>query len=256
MLKIGISSYCYGLIDVSQALKNTANLGLRNVEIVSFCHLPFNPIDESLIKLVKNELKNNGLKASSYYSTGFDLKSISTAENACIVAKSLGAKLLVGTGTMGRQGDNNSAQKALKMLDNVLDRYDMRFALENHWRNIAETPEDMVNLVKDCSLNIGFALDTGHFVSSGINPMKAVEQLLRRSYDIHLKDIEESGTHRNVPYGEGKAKIEEVLKILMTHDYDGPVTIEFETEDSDPTEGLRKCVEFLRIRCPKESFET
>lgn len=255
MLRIAVSSYCYGHLHVVQALRKIAELGIRNVELVSFCHLPFNPLDESRIELVKSALQDNGLKVCSYYSTGFDLKNISTAENACIVAEFLGAKLLVGTGTMGRQGDRDSARKALRILDKVLDRYGMRFALENHWRNIAETPEDMLSLVDGCSLNIGFALDTGHFVSSGVDPVKAVEQLLPRAYDLHLKDVKESGAHHNVPYGEGKARTEEILKVLVAHDYGGPVIIEFEKEEGDPTEGLRKCIEFLNTRLHGKPFE-
>ncbi|OYT49535.1 hypothetical protein B6U79_01610, partial [Candidatus Bathyarchaeota archaeon ex4484_231] len=88
----------------------------------------------------------------------------------------------------------------------------------------------------------------GHFVSSGVDPVKAVEQLLPRAYDLHLKDVKESGAHHNVPYGEGEARIEEILKVLVAHDYGGPVIIEFEKEEGDPTEGLRKCIEFLNTR--------
>jgi len=74
MLRIGISSYCYGYMHVAQALKKNSGLGIKNVELVSFYHLPFNPIEEPRVKLVKNALQINGLRAYSYYSTGIDQK--------------------------------------------------------------------------------------------------------------------------------------------------------------------------------------
>jgi len=244
---LGINSYCYRHLPVRQAFKVISELGFKDVELVSFCHLPFSPLDEAKIDEVKEILRQNGQKVYSYYSAGFDLNNVSTAENACIVAEELGVNLLVGTGTFGKEGNRELVQKGLQVLDKMLERHGLRFALENHWRNIAETPEDMKGLVQGCSENIGFTVDTGHFVSSGIDPINALSSLLPRTYNIHLKDVKGHGAHENVPYGDGKAKIREVLRIISNEGYSGPMTIEYEPETGDPTEGIRKCIQFLKM---------
>jgi sugar phosphate isomerase/epimerase len=244
---LGINSYCYRHLSVRQALKVMAELGFNNIELVSFCHLPFNPLDDAKVDDVKGALKQNGQTVYSYYSAGFDMNNISTAENACIVAGELGANLLVGTGTAHKGGNRESALKGLQALDRLLSRYGLRFALENHWRNIVETTEDMKGMVQGCSESIGFTVDTGHFVSTGIDPMSALMDLLPRTYNIHLKDVKEQGAHENVPYGEGRARIDDILSALSNGGYKGPITIEYEPETGDPTVGIRKCLEFLSM---------
>jgi len=243
---VGINSYCYRHLPVDGALKAMAELGFRNIELVSFCHLPFIPLDKGKVEEVKEALRLNGQKVYAYYSAGFDHMNVSNAENACIVAKALGANMLVGTGTVGKGGNRDSVLKGLQLLDKTLVRHGLRFALENHWGNIVETPEDLEGLVQGLSEGIGFTLDTGHFVSSGIDPIKALSYLLPRTYDIHLKDVKGHGAHENVPYGEGKARIKEALSTISALRYSGPITIEYEPEMGDPTEGIRKCLQFLR----------
>jgi sugar phosphate isomerase/epimerase len=242
---IGINSYCYRHLEVGRALQVMAELGFKDIELVSFCHLPFVPLDRANVGDVKRMLAENGQQVYAYYSAGFDLNNVSTAENACIVAKELGASILVGTGTAGRDGDKGLARKGLQYLDRVLGNYGLKFALENHWRNIVETPEEMEDLVEGCTENIGFTVDTGHFVSSGVDPITSLRRLLPRTYDIHLKDVKEREAHENVVYGEGRAKIKEALEIVTAQKYMGPITIEYEPETGDPTEGIRKCVRFL-----------
>jgi L-ribulose-5-phosphate 3-epimerase len=63
----------------------------------------------------------------------------------------------------------------------------------------------------------------------------AIEELSGHLFHVHLKDVEALGTHVTCMYGEGCARIAECIDTLLRIGYAGPVSIEHEPYDRDPT---------------------
>jgi sugar phosphate isomerase/epimerase len=108
----------------------------------------------------------------------------------------------------------------------------VRFGLENHPE---KTPQEVLDVIGDERDVLGSGLDTGWWATQGYDPVAAIEELSDRLFHVHLKDVEALGTHVTCLYGEGCARIAECVNALVRVGYSGPVSIEHEPYDRDPT---------------------
>ena len=117
----------------------------------------------------------------------------------------------------------------------VLDAHGVRFGLENHPER---TPSEVLEAIGDAKA-IGAAVDTGWWATQGYDPVAAIHELSDRLFHVHLKDVEEPGTHVTCMHGEGCARIFDCVEALLDIGYAGPVSIEHHSFDRDPTAGVR-----------------
>jgi sugar phosphate isomerase/epimerase len=96
---------------------------------------------------------------------------------------------------------------------------------------------------------IGFNLDVGHYVAGtkGQSPIPVLEKYHDRIVSLHLKDRTPDGG--NLPWGEGKTPIKEILRLMRTRKWKFPADIELEykiPEGSDAVAEVKKCVQYCR----------
>ena len=65
---------------------------------------------------------------------------------------------------------------------------------------------------------------------------------------MHLKDVEEPGTHVSCMHGAGCARIDACVDELVTSGYRGALTVEHEPFDRDPTEEVIRMRELIEER--------
>ena len=143
----------------------------------------------------------------------------------------------------------------LPEVDKLANEYKINVALHNHPK-----PSHLWNYhttlerIKDLSPRIGFCVDTGHFMRSGLSPLQAVKDLKGRIIELHVKDLNntESGCH-DVPWGTGVCDIAAILAELREQRFRGNFFVEYEHNMHDSVGEIAECVRFFneqaRVLC-------
>jgi sugar phosphate isomerase/epimerase len=103
-------------------------------------------------------------------------------------------------------------------------------------------------VTKDRDARIGAAADTGHWMTSGVNPIEGLKTLQGRIISVHLKDrnvLGASGQH-DVPFGSGVGNMSGVLDELKRQGFAGNIAIEYEYNWKNSVVDVAQCIGFFR----------
>ncbi|MHC4755050.1 MAG: sugar phosphate isomerase/epimerase family protein [Planctomycetota bacterium] len=229
-----------------EALDAITALGIRNVEPCFFLKLdkerPNLKTNESLSPGLRRELKSRladrGIRMTNYYAA---LEGDSSGFRKIFdFAREMGVETLVAEPPV----------EILDAIEQLCNEYKINLAIHNHpqspkskyWR-----PENVLQACKGRSRHIGACTDTGHWVRSGLDPVKCLSKLKGRIITLHLKDVAESGNRKaqDVPLGTGKANYANVLKHLHAQGFQGVMTIEYEHLSDQLVKDVAKCLRFV-----------
>ncbi len=143
---------------------------------------------------------------------------------ACRLANALDVDLIAGVGEIVHRDRDGAVA--------VLRDHGVRFGLENHPE---KTPEEVLAAIGDADDVLGAAVDTGWWATQSYDPVLAIRALAQRLFHVHLKDVEEPGSHISCMHGDGCANVTGCVDALVAMGYPGPVSIEHEPYDRDPT---------------------
>lgn len=120
-------------------------------------------------------------------------------------------------------------------------------AFHNHTANypVMDKPDPILEFGE----YIGFNFDIGHYFagSKGLSPIPVIEKYHDRIVSLHLKDRTAEGG--NLPWGQGKTPIKEVLQLMRKEKWTFPADIELEykiPEGSTAIAEVAKCVQFCK----------
>jgi sugar phosphate isomerase/epimerase len=195
-----------------------------------FAHLNWRWATPEHVAIARAALERHGVRVVAF--AGGIGSTVADVEAACRLANDLDVDLIAGLGGIVHT-DREAAAR-------VLDSYGVRFGLENHPER---TPADVLAAIGDES-SLGAAVDTGWWATQGYDPVDAIRELSDRLFHVHLKDVEEPGTHISCMHGEGCARIADCVDALVELGYSGALTIEHEPFDRDPT---AECARMLRL---------
>ncbi len=154
-----------------------------------------------------------------------------------MIAKALGA---VGITT---ERNETLAQK----LAPFADKHKIWVAFHNHTSNypVMDKPDPILEHGK----YIGFNFDVGHYFagSKGLSPIPVIEKYHDRIISLHLKDRTADGG--NLPWGEGKTPIKEILQLIRKEKWTFPADIELEykiPQGSDAVAEVAKCGRYCK----------
>jgi len=187
-----------------------------------FAHLSWRWATPAHVAIARDALERHGVRVVSLAGSIGD--TVDDVEAACRLANGLDVGLIAGLG--GIVHTNRDAAAA------VLDEHAVRFGLENHPER---TPAEVLAAIGDAT-SLGAAVDTGWWATQGYDPVDAIHELSDRIFHVHLKDVEEPGTHVPCMHGEGCARIADCVDALVEIGYAGPVSIEHHAFDRDPTD--------------------
>jgi len=106
------------------------------------------------------------------------------------------------------------------------------------------TTEDFRNSIHSFG-NLGMALDFGHFAASGSNPLELLKRNGAQVWIVHLKD-RKMADGPEVAFGEGDAKLRELLRRMWAAKSKTPLMIEVEYPAKDRVAEIRKSLDFCR----------
>lgn len=197
-------------------------------------------LDDEQIRLVKSRLKENSIRLVSYGVVNFE-----NNEESMRKVFDFAKKMRIRTIVTEPRFDDYS------LIERLVKDYNINIAIHNHPEpSKYARPETVLEHVKGLDERIGSCADTGHWMRTGVNPVNALRLLKGRILDVHLKDLNEFGTKSayDVPFGQGKADIHDILAELTLQNYHGYLSIEHERrEDIDnPSPAIRKGIEYIK----------
>src|SRR5258706_1478596 len=215
-----------------------AAAGFEAVDIwKAHCHYDFHA-DTDYLEVVKGICSAYDFTITSY-AGGITARHPSDLGAPFRFMKQLGAPIFAG-GIFSPL----SAQQLMPHIQAVCERYDVRYAFENH-------PEKSIDQILDAIGGgkfdrCGIALDTGWCGTQGIDAAEAAKRLRDHLMIVHLKDIRKAGEHETCALGEGIVPVEEVVRWLMKDGWDGTFCIEHEPYDRDPMPEIERSLKRAR----------
>jgi sugar phosphate isomerase/epimerase len=205
---------------------------------------------EAQIESVKKRLAEAGMEVVAYGVVDLG-RTEESMRQAFEFARKMGIRTLV---TEPEDGD-------YPVLDKLVKEYDINIAIHNHAEPAKYAkPQTVVDHIKGLDERIGSCADPGHWMKGGIHPVEALKMLSGRIIDVHLKDRSDFGnaeTVDDVPVGDGKSNLRDILAELTLQNYGGFLTFEYENEKEvlTPEAAIRKGIENIKKLTYYEGYE-
>ena len=127
------------------------------------------------------------------------------------------------------------------------EKHKVWVAFHNHTNNYPVM--DKVDPILTHGQYIGFNFDVGHYFAGtkGLSPIPVMEKYHDRIVSLHLKDRTADGG--NLPWGQGKTPIKDILLLMKKEKWTFPADIELEykvPEGSSAVAEVAKCVQYCR----------
>ena len=214
-------------------LRDVRALGFDAIDIWT-AHLDWSWATPEHLSVARDLLTRHRLRVASY-AGGFGATT-GEFEAACRVAASIGTTILGGRAALL----SNDRPRAISLLR----EYGLRLGIENHPE---KTPEELLAQIGDGGAGtVGACVDTGWFGTQGYDAAEAIARLGEHVFHVHLKDVLAARSHHTCRFGQGVVPIEACVATLQRIGYRGPISVEHEPDDYDPTEDCRAMLEMLR----------
>jgi sugar phosphate isomerase/epimerase len=230
--RMGIQSYSLRGKKLPEALAATKELGLAWWEAYDG-HIPVadNPADRGEIRVL---LAQNGIKLRTFGVMGF------TADEARSRRIFEFARLM-GIETLSA----DPAPEAFPSLVHLTAEFGVNIAIHNHGPGSRYDKIDSVwNAIKDRPARIGACVDTGHFLRSKEDPVRAIELFGDRVHGVHLKDVKDATQFKIL--GQGDLDVSGTLRALKKIGFDGILSLEYEENPQNPLPDIKACLEVVR----------
>ena len=149
---------------------------------------------------------------------------------------------------LGCVGITTERSEALaKRLAPFADKHKIWVAFHNHTNNypVMDKPDPIL----DYGAYIGFNVDVGHYFAGtkGLSPLPVLEKYHDRIISLHLKDRTADGG--NLPWGQGKTPIKEILQLMRKEKWTFVADIELEYQippGSNSVAEVAKCFQYCK----------
>jgi sugar phosphate isomerase/epimerase len=245
---IGAQAYTFNRFTVKEAIERTAKAGGKVIEFFPGQSLSpdeknvrwgHDATDETIAK-VKGWLAEAKMKAVNYGVVGIP-NDEPGARKVFDFARKLGLRAITTEST-----------ESIDLIDKLVKEYNIGVAYHNHPRNPRDPnykvwdPWYIRSLVEGKDSRIGACVDTGHWCTSGLNPLYCLRVLKGRIVSAHLKDKTVYGEGHDVPYGQGVADIKACLAELKSQGFAGNISIEYEYNWDNNVPEVTQCIDFVR----------
>ena len=251
---IGCQAYSFNRFSVMEAIEKTAETGGKVIEFfpgqklskdepkTSWDH---NASEETIAK-VEAKLKQHGIKAVNYGVVGPKPKS--TEEEAAAEWRTI----FQFAKRLKLYGVTTEDVKRLDVIEPLVKEFDIRIGIHDHPRRPNDAtyrvwdPYYILEVTKGRDARIGACADTGHWQTSGLNPVFCLRVLKGRVISSHMKDKTDFGPGHDVPYGTGVGDIKQCLDELKKQGFEGNISVEYEYNWDHSVPEIKQCIDFVR----------
>ena len=238
LFDLGIASYSFRNFDADTLLKWAKKAQIKYVSVKDM-HLPMNATDEQCRAFAK-KFADEGV---TVYSCGVVyMKDEESVDNAFRYAKALGVVSIVGV----------PEHALLPYVEKKVKETGILMAIHNHGPGDKRFPTaaSVWEKVQDMDPGMGIALDIGHSVRIGEDPVEAVRKYAPRIFDFHFKDMNKAAPEGSgVICGTGVIDLPGLVKALIEIKYDRVAPFEYEIDDKDPFPGFMQSLGYVRGLC-------
>lgn len=244
---VGCQAYTFRNFSVLEAIEKTSQAGAKLIEF--FPNQRFSPdtgavkfdhnAPEEHVRQVKEHLAKHKVRAVNYGVVGG--KDDADWRRIFEFAKK-----------MEMYGITTETVKDLDLIEKLAKEFDLVVGIHQHAKRPNNPdyrlwdPNYVLSLVKDRDRRIGACADTGHWATSGIEPLEAIRILRGRVVSMHLKDRAVIGQlSRDIPFGTGVVKVGAILDELKKQGFAGNISIEYEANWDHSVPEVGQCVGFF-----------
>lgn len=235
---MGVALYSFHQHSFEKGLDMAVSSGLKNVEGFSFQNLGgefgnkaiknFTPDEISKMKKI---LADRNLKMPSMYIA--DARGKEDWENYFKMGRELGLDYLVA----------EPQKEDLDIINQLAGKYKIKVAIHEHAKPNPYWHPDSVLIAIKGRQNLGACADIGHWVRSGLDPVKCLQMLSGNIIGIHLKDV--NAKNEDVVPGKGLINFKKVVAELKKQKFDGYIQIECEHDWEDNTQAVRSGLHYF-----------
>jgi sugar phosphate isomerase/epimerase len=140
-------------------------------------------------------------------------------------------------------------EKDIPLLSELCDEYKINLAIHNHpepshyWH-----PDVILKVIEGQSKRIGACADIGHWVRSGLDPVKCLKKLEGNIIQLHMKDLNKKGIKEahDVHWGKGVSNVDAVLEELKRQRFQGLFSVEYEHNWENNVPDVIQSVNYFR----------
>lgn len=244
--KTGVALYSFNRHGLEKALSLAQQSGVKTVEGFSFYNLgpefdnkSMGHLDDKGVAKLQKMLADKGLTMSSMYAG--DGNNEEEWKRNFEIGRKLGLKFLV----------SEPRKELLGMIDSLAGIYNIKVAIHQHVKGTSAYwhPDSVLAATKGRK-NIGACADLGHWVRSGLDPVKCLKILSGHVIAVHLKDIDKS--NNDVDLGEGTIDFKGVVKELKRQRFTGTVNVECEHNWDNNLENVKQAINYFNAIATKK----
>ncbi|MBM3877154.1 MAG: sugar phosphate isomerase/epimerase [Verrucomicrobia bacterium] len=246
---IGVQAYTFNRFSAFEAIEKTEAAGGKVIEfypgqrlskeepMVKWGH----DASDEVIARVKEKLARHKIRAVNY-----GVVAIPTDEAQARKVFEFAKKMELYAITTESDG-------SIDMIEKLVKEFDIRVGFHEHAKRANNPnyklwdPNYVLGLVKDRDARIGACADTGHWVTSGLQPVDCLRILKGRIISLHLKERSEIG--KQLPdtiFGTGVSNIKGILDELRAQNFKGNISIEYENNWDNSVPDVAQCIGFVR----------
>ncbi len=234
-LTLGIASYSFRNYSLDETIAMTKTLGIQQIALKSM-HLPLED-DEAAIRSVRKKIEDAGI---TLYGAGVVyMNTEDEVNNAFRYAKAAGMEVIIGV----------PAHNLLDLVEKNIQTTGIKVAIHNHGPGDDQypSPESIYEKVKNRDERLGICMDIGHTQRIGLDPAREAKKYFDRLHDVHIKDVTHSTAEgESIEIGRGVIDIPAFIKVLLTSNYKGIVSFEFEKDPDNIMPGISESVGYVR----------
>jgi sugar phosphate isomerase/epimerase len=235
-LKIGVATYTFRKFPLEATIKGVQRVGLHYVSIKDF-HLARNTTAAER-KTIAQKFKDAGITPLSCGNITMD-NTEKGVRDAFEYARDAGIPTIVCS----------PHPDSFAILDKMVKEFDLKLAIHNHGPEDGRfpSPYDVYKAAQPYDKRIGLCVDVGHSARAGAEPAEAILKCRDRVYDVHLKDIADTGkTSHPVESGRGVLNLKAIMGALLEIKFPYMADFEYEKDADDPLPGLAESVGYTK----------
>jgi inosose dehydratase len=237
--QMGIQTYSLRAFGLDKCLEIVKDLGLKHLQFYSGGQAKITD-DAAAIEALKKKIADAGMKVLSWGVEGFG-KDVANNRKKFEFAKAMGFNVFTA----------NPTPDSFENLAALTKEYGVKIAIHNHGpedKRYGKLDQLLAALDKQ-PVELGVCVDTGHTLRAGEDPVKWIKELGPRVHDVHLKDASAPNVYNIL--GQGKLDVVGTLKALKEVKFSGLLAIEYELNEKNPADDIKKCLEVAREACKK-----
>ncbi len=225
----------FGDENFEKAFSLIPKLPYKNVEFNCWYGRNLTPagIESIKARCRQHKLKPVCVQGSSFGASGNIIKDVTHKLWNLEAARQLGCQRVKFTGAgRGSEGGLETVIKVLQEIVPAAEAMDMLILVENHANNNIENIEDYDRIFSVVSSpNVGMCMDNAHFDGANVELMEVVDRFHSRILHIDLKETQQKGVHKVVPFGTGVTNNQAVVEKMLAHGYSGYLLVEMTLND-------------------------